>query len=166
MGRKGSINSSGKTSNVKRNDLFQILKEEGVICHSAENVDEKLEKLAKKWVKEGRKRQKKQTKEEDMIGSTMVLVVVSGDSDFVPLLEYAKSQEIVVVSANPQQGTQTKALIQSSDIVLVDSPSEEEGIGNDADHDRRLVATAVTQHGNHVLKQLEASDYFSRINHR
>jgi hypothetical protein len=63
------------------NDWFSILRENAVDCYSSEDVDTDLMKKAKKWLKKQRKEQV----------DNVILMVVSEDADFVPLLEHASN---------------------------------------------------------------------------
>lgn len=97
-----------------KNDLFRILKEEGVRCRSCHDVDKELIKEAKRWI------------DKNSQSSKGVLVVASQDSDFVPLLEVAQHRPgWCAVTAAPKIYSQTEALLMASDISLL---ANEEGI--------------------------------------
>ena len=168
------INASGKIAKQRKNDLFQILKEERVQCISSKDVDATLIRHASKWItnqrrwinnkgsnsKETMNDNKGSNREETMNDHGDhrvtprrggVLVVGSADSDFVPLYERAKASGILVVSANPNEITQTKALINACDVVLIRG---KDGQGKDC-----LVAKAASNRGTKLLLTLESTYY-------
>ncbi|KAG7353789.1 NYN domain containing protein [Nitzschia inconspicua] len=97
------------------NDWFQILKEESVQRFSSTDVDADLIKKAKKWLK----------KQQRTNAEKVILVVVSEDSDFVPLLNFvqkknreSETQQFYSASATWNSSQQTEALRKVSDFVL------------------------------------------------
>lgn len=143
--KRRSVNNSGKMMSVKRNDLFRILKEEGVRCTSTDDVDATLIKQAKKYI--GSKSMASSSTDDDL---PPVLVVASADSDFTPLLQYASSRGWTTVTLT-MDAEQTKALVNESDISVVRNNSE----ASDEDDDPiiSLNAEARTTRGVRSLQQ-------------
>jgi hypothetical protein len=125
----------------KRNDLFRVLKEQGVQVYSAKNVDTELEIHAKKWMNSiNNNNTKTSTEEEEEDGDDDddndnkeinsnnnnnnnnnwrgCLVVYSKDKDFIPLLKYAQKRNFLTVTVSDQP-KQTLALVNSSDFVMM-----------------------------------------------
>jgi hypothetical protein len=111
-----------------KNDLFQILKEEGVSCVECKDVDYTLVKQAKSWLKKVGAR------------NPLVLVVVSKDSDFRPLLKAARKPKFGRVSVIAAPGDEPPSFV--SDIVLT-------GSDNSAD----LQAKAYTMSGESLFEE-------------
>jgi len=151
LDRKG-INFRGEVAAHKKNDLFQILKEEGIECISPNEVDTVLIKHATKWIKNTWKWIKKVGRDDGSdLHRSGVLVVASADSDFLPLIKIAQDHGLVAVSANPNATGQTRALVNGSDIVLVRG---EDNQGNDC-----LIAKSSSASGADLLSALK-STYF------
>lgn len=94
------------------NQLFMALKTAGVRCFSEEDVDKKLKKKAREWMK-GKLSRDQESKE----GSQKALIIVSNDSDFKPLLIRARELGILAVSATIEE-SQTESLQREADILL------------------------------------------------
>ena len=104
-----------------RNDLFRVLREQGVACKAADDVDAALIRAAHLWIAG--------LPSVEVEQSRGCLVVVSQDSDFAPLLRKARDKGIIAVSAKPGQTSsprqqQTSALAAASDIVLLQGDVE------------------------------------------
>ena len=89
------------------NDLFQVLKETGMRCKVANDVDKEVQKASRKWMNEVTNKNK-----------SAALILVSKDADFVPTLVQARHLNILTVSVSPNSPQQTNALVEVSDIVL------------------------------------------------
>ena len=121
--------------NSGRNDLFKVLREEGVACKGADDVDVALVQAAHEWMaslppappggdacsEEEQVQVQEQEQEQVPRGC---LIVVSQDADFAPLLSAARKRNVVAISAAvgrtslPAQ-RQTRALEAASDLVIV-----------------------------------------------
>lgn len=111
------------------NNLFQILKEQGMQCKVVSDADAALISAAALWMKEVKSQRNVNnsttagpspatTTNVDKEAVNAALVVVSRDSDFVPTLKNARKNGILAVSVSANSVNQTKALVQVSDIVL------------------------------------------------
>lgn len=134
-----------------KNDLFAILKEQGLRCHSADNVDSILIRSARKWM-EGLGRTTTSEATETSAPLRGILVVVSKDSDFCELLKEAQSKQILGVSGTPE-GEQTRKLVKASDITL--TPPTYDMVIGEYDH---LVPRACSDAGTDFLRDLEWPD--------
>jgi len=111
------------------NQLFAILKEVGVRCYAADDVDAALMKNARQWMGGGNGGPASRTKlthQQELMSllsksssSTVrgCLMVVSNDSDFCELLEEARRRGYLVVSVTLEE-KQTRALENVSDLVF------------------------------------------------
>ena len=98
----------------RRNDLFTVLREEGVSCSHADDVDAALARAAKQWISELPNITPRAAGD-----ARGCIVVVSEDADFVPLLLAARDRHhMLTVSATLRSAQQTKGLCQASDLVL------------------------------------------------
>ena len=109
------------------NELFRVLGEQGIKCNSSADVDASLKGAARKWMKSlgQNKREQDPNSGGGLLEARGCLVIVLEDSDFVPLLNEARSHSIVAVSVTPND-EQTRKLVGASDIVLKRKPSGEE----------------------------------------
>jgi hypothetical protein len=80
-------------------------------------------------------------------GPVAALLVVTEDSDFVPLLKAAKSINFCAISASPITTQQTRRLVLESDLVLVCESEDSE----------RIVPRANTFIGSQLLLNLDSS---------
>jgi hypothetical protein len=105
-----------KKPNIKRktNDLFRVLREQKIRCFSVKDVDSSLEKEARRWMDRLCSETHVMVDDE----ARACLVVVSEDSDFVKLLNDARSKNILAVSVTPTKVKQTFKLVKASDLVL------------------------------------------------
>ena len=109
--RRNGVKVGSKT-NQRRNKFFQVLRLEKVHCYEVYDVDWTLDSQARKWLAEN--------------PPESVLVVVSKDSDFAPLLKAAKNKGIYAISAATDSSSQTKKLESSCDVVLRQSDRKED----------------------------------------
>jgi hypothetical protein len=154
LGRQGAEKKFMQIKNIrKRNDLLQILKEEGIQCHVVNDVDSVLIKKAKQWMKaitiKLQREKDINIRDSDWLedGPVAALLVVTEDSDFVPLLKAAKSINFCAVSASPITTQQTRRLVLESDLVLVRESEDSE----------RIVPRANTFIGSQLLLNLDSS---------
>jgi hypothetical protein len=131
------------------NDWFRILREESVHPFTCDNVDQTLMEHAKRWVNRTRR-----TNGVAAAGSRIYLVVVSEDSDFVPLLASCrnnknnKHHDYCAISATWSSTAQTRALVSASDIVV--TLSKTPGFAMDV--------VAATSKGSEILLLLDDDD--------
>ena len=166
--RKQRAMLAGAAANrPNNNQLFSILKEEGVRCFSAHNVDQYLIEEAQQWMtRTGQKHREEQrerelddddddsnsnNKNEQPVG---VLVVVSQDSDFKPLLKKAANTGFVVVTATPISTHQTASLASVADISLV----RQQSLDDDTDIDFTLMAKSITFRGSALVRLKKVFD--------
>jgi predicted nuclease of predicted toxin-antitoxin system len=105
--------------------MLQILREEGIQIQLVKNVDSQLMHEATQWMEVTANKLQQEYNinihdldllEEDLVAA---LMVVSEDSDFVPLLQAARSNNFCAISATPMAARQRKKLFLESDLVLV-----------------------------------------------
>ena len=139
VGLRRNRDGSSGGNKKQRNDLFRVLKEQGVQVYSAKNVDTELEIHAKKWMDRINSNTKTLEKEEEKYDHDNkeinnnnnnnnnnnindnwrgCLVVYSKDKDFIPLLEYARKRNFLTVTVS-NEPKQTLALVNSSDLVMM-----------------------------------------------
>ena len=113
----GVSNQDGKE---KSNDVFQVLKEEGVRVRSSNDVDAQLIRTATTWINQQTKKYNSETSPHGSVQDIVrgILVVGSEDSDFCDLLKYAREKGFCAVTATPRSEMQTKALTLASDVVI------------------------------------------------
>lgn len=134
-----------------RNDLFTVLREEGISCSHADDVDTALARAAMQWI-----RRVPCSSPSAADGAARgCIVVVSEDADFVPLLAAARERRVLAVSATLRSEQQTIKLCQASDLVLVLSPTDE--------HEHlaklgELLVSAQTATGHEFLRWLSQSE--------
>lgn len=108
-------------SRLPGNDLFVILKENKIRRWSSENVDDHLMARANKWIAGTNNKQNAPTKDNNNSDShrttSGVLMVVSEDSDFCPLLLSARSSGMIAISVTLNE-KQTGKLRLVSDAVI------------------------------------------------
>jgi hypothetical protein len=168
----------------RRNDQAQVLRELGVRCAHADDVDARLSQSARKWMAaeqlqqpgglrpraRGRgARSQGHDADADAVRAWMnedggdaaasqpaprataergdCLVVVSEDSDFAGLLRMARKEGFVAITAaRPGSLTQTRALREVADVVLL-APSlfsdDDDGLGDDGSVDAPCVLVSV-----------------------
>ena len=103
----------------RQNDLFQVLREQGVHCRHADNVDKALERVAIQWIRGLPPASQRASSIATAVAETRAcLVVVSEDADFAPLLSTAKKVQILAVSATLKSTRQTRKLCVAADLVL------------------------------------------------
>ena len=119
-----------KTGGGRTNDLFRILNEVGVKVKPNENVDEAILLAASQWMNKVSRLQNKNGRcggDENIRG---VLVIYSKDSDFVPLLQRAKSKGFLTVSMCDEE-KQSRMLVSNCDVLVGPLPSFENWLSGD-----------------------------------
>lgn len=104
-----------------RNDLFEVLREQGVQCKPEDDVDSALLRAAREWMaalpspaESGAGRE-----------TRGCLMVVSEDADFAPLLLEARKQHVLAVSVTPKSLRQTAKLASAADVLLLRGDADE-----------------------------------------
>ena len=104
-----------------RNDLFTVLREQGVRCKPADNVDSALIRAARVWMAA----LPLPVESDAGLETRGCLMVVSEDADFAPLLREARQQHVLAVSVTPDSLQQTSRLAAAADIVLLQGDEDE-----------------------------------------
>ena len=133
------MSRKGKVRLTRRNDLFQILREENVIVVPSDDVDAKLIHSANRWMghveNDKKKRMNRQWRmnvkgqkimeeEEERSNANNehqpegILMVYSKDSDFLTLLQDAKRRGFLAVSVTDEVKTTAGTLLSACDVAL------------------------------------------------
>jgi len=138
-----------------KNDAFQILREQGVKCTTAEDVDTALIRDVTSWMSKCTGQGDYDTSVEG-IDAQGCVVVVSEDGDFADLL---RRKDFITVAATSNSTTQTKKLVEVCDLVL----SKEDHAENIDDTVEGvfgpLIAKPVTQKGTLLLEEMEKRSF-------
>ena len=97
-----------------RNQLFAVLREQGVVCRPCSNVDAELIESAIEWTEYLGAPESSNDDDSLLRGC---LVVYSRDSDFSELLQVVRSWNVLTVTVT-QDSKQTRSIEAASDLVL------------------------------------------------